>query len=324
MTSQLADQRDGDARSRRPFDHRQVFLSHSHSDRRLSDALQALVTSVYSGLVEVFTTADASPSGGLQPGDEWYARVHAELAKSESVWVLATKTSVTRPWLYWEAGLGRAICPGGVVVLRVGLSVSEIPPPLSALQSYDGLDDGPNGVSTMLTKIADGVGMTIDIETIAGPIRRWLTYAREHEPDVATNDGQPMLAPEQVDRVEQAIAKLERMAHRPLRTTIGARSEWMDTWVGKIFLLPDLDRVVASAPRSVVFEFAGFDSDGDARLTAIAHGRASEAYLDDGEVTGESVLSDLHPRARRLVAQIREAVRAREEESRIALDDLPF
>ena len=328
MTSPLSDQRDNEARSRGALEHRQVFLSHSHSDRKLSEALQALVASAYSGLVEVFTTADVSPAGGLQPGDEWYTRLHAELVKSESVWVLATETSIARPWVYWEAGVGRALCTGGVVVLRVGLGATEVPPPLSALQSYDGLNSGPDGIGTMLSKIADRIGMSLDPDPLEVPIKHWLDYARTHKPDEVPDDGHPMLAPEQFDRLEQAIVRIERAARQNARDPAHREQEWLRSMDGRVFSLPRLNRMAEQAPVGVSLAFDGFDSDGDARFFAMGHGGTARFYVADHDLE-DVPLADLHPRVRSVVTIAREQARTRDGEPLVPVgdadpQDLPF
>ena len=100
---------------------RLVFISHAHADRNLAQALQRLVRAVFSGVLSR-TRRRPNARSGVQPGEEWYPSIHEQLRRAEAVWVLATPTSVKHPWLYWEAGIGRAVCPNGVTVLRVGSS----------------------------------------------------------------------------------------------------------------------------------------------------------------------------------------------------------
>lgn len=101
----------------------QVFISHAYSDAKFASALVDLLGDVFSGLLKAFVSSDPSPTGGILPGEEWYARIHEQLQACEAVWVIATPTSITRPWLYWEAGLGKAVCPSGIVVVSLaGLS----------------------------------------------------------------------------------------------------------------------------------------------------------------------------------------------------------
>jgi len=89
---------------------RLIFLSHAVADRKLADALKAAALAAYSGVVDVFASSDTSVGGGLKPGDEWFATIHEHLQIAEAVWVLATPTSLKHPWLYWEAGIGQAVC----------------------------------------------------------------------------------------------------------------------------------------------------------------------------------------------------------------------
>ena len=191
---------------------RTVFVSHSAADRKLAGALGALIDEAFSAVLGYFASSDPSPSGGLQPGDEWYAAIHGRLLTADSVWVLATEESITHPWLYWEAGIGRAICPRGVVVLRVGLTQQQIPSPLSAYQSYDGLSLGDPGIGTLIGKVANQLEMKIAPVLLNDCAGRWIEIAKMHKPDSGT--GGQAVNPEQVDRIEGLIGRLEAQVQR--------------------------------------------------------------------------------------------------------------
>lgn len=193
---------------------RRVFISHAHADRELGTALSKLLEHAFSGTVEPYFSSDPSPGGGIQPGDEWYSRIHEKLAESESVWVLATMGSISRPWLYWEAGIGRAVCPGGIVVLRVGIKQEEVPSPLSAYQSYDGLSVTEGGVSELLGKIGEQIGLNVQDAWLKTCAAEFVKAAKEHRPNDDEKAGEPRLAPEDVSRIDGLVNRLEVVARR--------------------------------------------------------------------------------------------------------------
>ncbi|MEI7925824.1 MAG: toll/interleukin-1 receptor domain-containing protein [Chloroflexota bacterium] len=184
-----------------------IFVSHAVADRKLAAALGVLIEEAFSAVLGYFASSDPSPSGGLQPGDEWYARIHSQLSRADAVWVLVTPESVHRPWLYWEAGIGRAICPHGVVVLRVGVPTDQIPSPLSAYQSYDALTNDDDGIGSVLGKVANQMSMKLAPALVADCTDRWSAAAINHKPELGT--GSQSVSPEQVDRFEGLIGRLE-------------------------------------------------------------------------------------------------------------------
>ena len=188
---------------------RLVFISHAHADRQLAQALLALVRAVFSGVVEPYVSSDPTPGGGIQPGDEWYSAIHERLLRAEAVWVLATPTSITRPWLYWEAGIGRAVCSNGVTVLRVGLEQSEVFSPLNAFQGFDGLNAGDAGMGELLNKVAKQIDMMPPAEMVKIEVEKWIATAQSHQPDEPTTDGGQPLTPEQVDKLATIVSNLE-------------------------------------------------------------------------------------------------------------------
>ena len=138
---------------------RSLFLSHAHADRELSTHLQDFVQLVYSGLVETFVSS--SPTAGIGSGEEWFQRIHVELRRAERVWVIATPVSVSHPWIYWEAGVGRALCEGGVTPVCVGISVEELPSPLNQFQAYDALANDGNNLRALAADVAAQMGMDV-------------------------------------------------------------------------------------------------------------------------------------------------------------------
>jgi hypothetical protein len=196
-------------RPTREVQKRSVFVSHTHADRKLAGALKDLIDATYSGIVRTFFSSDPAPDGGIQPGDEWFQRIQRELVSAEAVWVLATKSSILRPWVYWEAALGRAFCAGGVVVLRVGISAHEILSPLNQFQSYNGGSTDAGGIAELVPKVGAQMGMTIPPVLVVSATSEWIKIVEGYEPETQKGTNDANLSAEQVTQLEAVVARLE-------------------------------------------------------------------------------------------------------------------
>lgn len=301
-----------------PVEQRTVFVSHSHADRALASQLQKLVETVFSGVVKVFASSDRGPAGGIMPGgDEWYSQIEANLRGAEAVWVLATPGSITRPWIYWEAGTGRAICPRGLVVLRVGLTGNQVPSPLNNFQSYDGL--ALESVVELLGKVAHQIGMTLAPVLVDTPVKVWVEAAGKHQPEQGDEPGVPNLTPERLDRIEAAIARLEAMtmpSARPIETDrllselVARDRPWKDekqrphsreTYVSS---LKTLASIIDGLPADS--EFAGMSQTPDlARMTFLfPTGGGRVLIVPASELLGEPAGVKMSARGAQVLSQI--------------------
>lgn len=194
-------------------EHKKIFISHAHADRELARALTRLIERTYSNVVDVFFSSDLRSGGGLQPGDLWFARLHAALDDSLAVWVLVTPQSVNSPWVYWEAGIGSVRCPGGVVVLRTG--IEQAPAPLNAFQAFDGSAAEDSGIGTLIDKVAGQLNMSIDVALRQPAIDEWLGVVEGFSPAAdADDETRPEVTGERLGRFEAAVTRIESMASR--------------------------------------------------------------------------------------------------------------
>ncbi len=318
------------------IERRQIFVSHTHADRNLAANVRILIEEAFSGVIRPYVSSDPAPTGGLQPG-EWYTQIHAELGRSESVWVLATPTSIQRPWIYWEAGIGRAICPGAVVVLRVALSSNDVPSPLSNFQSYDGLVVGDDGVGELLGKVANQIGMNISPILIDDVAEKWVKAAKSHKPQPEGETASPKLAPEQLNQFDALIARLEtsvtairaapsdtQAARRQaeIREAVSRASRDRIAFLSRILgtdetmyeSVDDLTHVIDGAPPEVKFSFTNFDSDEDAVIFVEYEGQSATIWLLTSAMEVVEKSSVGSSRARSLISEIVDAYRAAEEQ----------
>jgi hypothetical protein len=123
-----------------------LFISHAAADASLAAYIERQINNNTD-----FSAFRSSGSGHITPGTDWAAEIRKELRRADAFLLLLTPRSVNRPWLWFEAGAasysGNTIFPA----TAGGLSVEEVPPPLSFLQ-FTSLED-PEAVSNMFREM---------------------------------------------------------------------------------------------------------------------------------------------------------------------------
>ncbi len=269
----------------RRMDQKVIFISHTHGDRELASHLKQLIDSVYSGLLNAFASSDPNATGGIRPGREWYPQIHERIGAADTLWVLVTPLSLHRPWIYWEAGMGSVLCPGGVIVVTVGVQTAEVPSPLSNLPIYDGLEANGGGIGELLVKIGDEVGMKISRGLIDLETQKWIEAASSYTP---SDEGASVtdVSPEQISALNASIAAMEsiaqtldsrlpvnRVSPQPNEPANEERNRKLQQLLGG-YLIPGnmirnasfFVRALDAAPETTTLTYYGLDNDGDARV----------------------------------------------------------
>jgi hypothetical protein len=141
-----------------------LFISHSHEDKQLADALKALIRRVFpprSGqTVRVDYSSDDAPGGGIEPGSRWLEWIRDVVREADVCVVILTADSVTAPWLTWEAGAATGVAMatatgrgGGhkqatVMPMLFGITADYIPAPLRHQEAVNG--ERPNEILRLL------------------------------------------------------------------------------------------------------------------------------------------------------------------------------
>lgn len=112
------------------------FLSHSSSDKNLAEIIAETLKRITLNQISPWFSSDESGAGGLQPGMIWFNAILDKLSKSKAVVAILTPNSVSRPWIYFEAGIGQTLEDCEVMPICIGLSRDSIYPPLGLYQCY--------------------------------------------------------------------------------------------------------------------------------------------------------------------------------------------
>ena len=134
---------------------KRVFISHISSESALAQALKQRLQRDFLGLLEIFVSSDQSTIGA---GAKWLDEVDKALRRADLQIVLASKESVERPWVNFEAG---AVWLRGIPVIPAchsGLLPHNLPVPLSMLQSISYSD------AAGLRKLYDAIAARLGVD----------------------------------------------------------------------------------------------------------------------------------------------------------------
>ncbi|WP_174712680.1 TIR domain-containing protein [Nostoc sp. TCL240-02] len=114
-----------------------VFISHTHSDRPLADALRNFLEETFTEHIRVYYSSAKDVKAGIQPGAEWLQWIHQNLRECNLCLVLLSQRSLLKPWLIWESGavLGMNLTTSSsirIVPILFGINANQIPSPLKA------------------------------------------------------------------------------------------------------------------------------------------------------------------------------------------------
>ncbi|MBI4306766.1 MAG: toll/interleukin-1 receptor domain-containing protein, partial [Chloroflexi bacterium] len=135
---------------------RVVFLSHAAADAGIAKLLKDEIERRIPG-VWVFLSSDPSD---LPPGAEWSKEIQQALQEARLVVLLATSRSLSRPWVWFEAGTvwftGRRFIPLCLGSIRKGA----LPPPLGERQALNA--DEEQDLLAFLTRAAEETGLELE------------------------------------------------------------------------------------------------------------------------------------------------------------------
>jgi hypothetical protein len=135
-----------------------VFVSHISTESALAQALKQRLQRDFLGLLDIFVSSDQTT---IRAGSKWLDEVDQALKGADVLIVLASPESVGRPWVNFEAG---AVWLRGIPVIPVchsGMTLEQLPVPLSMLQSVAAGDaDG-------LHRVYDTIAGRLEVDTPA-------------------------------------------------------------------------------------------------------------------------------------------------------------
>jgi hypothetical protein len=165
-----------------------VFLTHVNTDAELASAIKKRIEDEFLGGVEVFASSDP---GSLKPGDHWLDSITTSLKDCSVQILLLSRLSLTRTWVYFEAGAAWAHAEKVQIPLCFpGVAHGQLPLPLGMLQA--GSVNDPSYLRSMFQRISDAAGLRlpkVDFEALASEWGDLAGASPEAIPEVATSVG---------------------------------------------------------------------------------------------------------------------------------------
>src|SRR5689334_23068785 len=126
-----------------------IFVSHTHADAPLSDAIAQLMRDLFGERVGVFSSSNKSLEGSVGPGRDWFKWIIDQVRETDVAFVLLTPSSIQKPWVLWEAGAVAGVAFAGndgdadhahVIPISFGLNAPDVPTPFAGTQIVKGTD----------------------------------------------------------------------------------------------------------------------------------------------------------------------------------------
>ena len=102
-----------------------IFISHVHEDKPVADALSLLLQDISAGQVTTFSSSSTSPEVGIPYGSEWFQWINSPLVRLTTSSQFSLLQVFGKPWILFEAGLGKAQGQDTVFGLAVGSTVAQ-------------------------------------------------------------------------------------------------------------------------------------------------------------------------------------------------------
>jgi TIR domain-containing protein len=120
-----------------------IFISHTHEDKPVADAIHDLITKVFESEAVVRYSTARPEEGGIPAGTEWLPWIFERIRESQITVLILTPHSIDKPWLLWEAGAvsGAAIASGdgaSIIPALYRMAQGIVPDPLRSRMAIDG------------------------------------------------------------------------------------------------------------------------------------------------------------------------------------------
>jgi hypothetical protein len=139
-----------------------LLISHATEDQQAASLLRELIERCSLKRIEIWFSSDQSGAGGMEIGVSWFPSLMKRFSDTDAIIALVTPNSVRSPWLYFECGILANKGSVSIIPTSLGMSIADIPLPLSAYQAYD--LSTADSMHTFLNKLFQAAGVTFDSE----------------------------------------------------------------------------------------------------------------------------------------------------------------
>jgi hypothetical protein len=150
---------------------KKIFVSHSHPDKPLVDALAKLIKSIFENSVSLSISSEKTGKEGVEAGEDWKKWIREKITECDIMLVVMTPYSVQRPWVMTEVGFAQGK-DKVIIPILFGLGGSSIPGALQDLQAIQG--DDKQDVLRVLKKFRSTLELQHDVGFIDDDVKEYL------------------------------------------------------------------------------------------------------------------------------------------------------
>ncbi len=133
-----------------------IFLSHIEEEKDIAIAFKDLIESNFLGMVEVFAFSD---DRSIPLGQKWLDDITEALKKCSIEIILCSPSSVLKPWIHFEAGVGWMRDIPVIPLCHSGMEPSKLPIPLNLLQAT--VVSEVSGLKSIFSVLASVIGSKV-------------------------------------------------------------------------------------------------------------------------------------------------------------------
>ncbi len=111
-----------------------ILISHISEESELAKKLKDWIETTFAGQCDVFVSSD---SEDIPPGAKWLEKIGGAMASARVLILIASPTSIARPWINFEAGCGWIKNIPIIPVCHSGQRRGSLPRPLSDFQALE-------------------------------------------------------------------------------------------------------------------------------------------------------------------------------------------
>ncbi len=215
-----------------------IFISLTHRDSGIAEALQTALKGLLGDDAKVYFSTSKELGGGIRHGENWFEWIVAKVKECDFALVLITPASVQKPWILWEAGAvyGAAVASGQEGLRKVRplvyrVRTDDLPSPIRDSQVQLRRGDEPGDVMAffkeILAQYKDGLGERI----IAASMRLEQTVAKYVEEVERSLKLAPMLADNNV--IEEWRHRLDDLLEQKRTSEVEVLHQWLDIAFGR-------------------------------------------------------------------------------------------
>jgi hypothetical protein len=141
-----------------------VFMSFIHEEESTATATRSFLKEILGDSIDTFQSSDQN---AIYAGEDWMARIFAELKDAKVLLSMLSPTSIARPWINFEAGAAWTRDAKVIPICFGGLKIANLPKPYSSLQGIE--IDTRDGAHYMVSSIAHHLGLPIPRKPFFGP-----------------------------------------------------------------------------------------------------------------------------------------------------------